>query len=174
MTADGGGTWRRQAIGTVASPAIGAAYADVHGDTYAEIHFSDLQHGVALATLMTPWPSGSTAVPCPAPGTNGLGQRCNSVPLACAGFATSDGGTTWSTLADAPCHVGLTTWSTPRLGEQASPDTSDVATTVDGGVTWHAAALPGLEKGKSFLSSASVLTAVSGQTLRLAGVLSVS
>ena len=130
LTHDGGMTWSSTPVGTVPSGA---------DDTNSlSVHFSDPLHAVALAGVY------SHAVA--KPGHAGAGL----VAVACAGWSSGDGGTTWAPIPGAPCSDD-DLWASPSVGLiiPVADGGPLVSLTTDGGLTWTRGSLPGVTSGDS-------------------------
>jgi len=146
LTHDGGRTWSGTPVGSF-------AWADGE-DSRVVVHFSDVQHGVVLAASWIYLQTGSDQPP------------SGATPRECAGWTTSDGGSSWTALDAPPCTAGVA-WSTPDLGIGLPFNRGgDIAITQDGGRTWVRSAVPGVGPSDT-LWRAFITTAGDGM-LRLA------
>jgi hypothetical protein len=122
-TTDGGLTWKL-------SEAAAFAEGD-HLGLYAATHFIDAYHGVALVARPLE----------PASATPGLEPTFQS----CVEYLTVDGGATWSGPRASAClGLGGVSWFNRSVGVMRVDSGTTVSTTVDGGLTWRTAALPGI------------------------------
>ena len=65
----------------------------------------------------------------------------------CGEYATVDGGATWTGPRESVCIPGAVTWTTRSAGVAFQTSRTAVASTLDGGLTWRTAPLPGIPTG---------------------------
>jgi hypothetical protein len=140
LTDDGGRSWRKVTAG--------ALPASVGADVLGAVHFSDARHGVALGTLRASTTEGT-----------GFGA-----PVRCMGWATDDGGRTWTDIAGAPCLWLPPTWPTSTLGYLVDGNRETWVTT-DGGRTWGHGSLPDPGAGIETWTTSAVVTPAGGVRL---------
>jgi hypothetical protein len=122
-TTDGGLTWKSSEA---------AAIPEVTGlSLVTTTHFADTDHGVAFVTR---------PVEPPAPGSS----PSFTTYQGCVEYITVDGGATWSGPKASACLPGGVNWATRSAGIALQASRTAVASTIDGGLTWRTAPLPGI------------------------------
>ncbi len=126
-TTDGGLTWKPSEI---------VEFAQGTGlGLFTGAHFGDAVHGVAFVTRpLEPQPGGASAVPW--------------IYRECSEYVTDDGGATWDGPRTSVCLGGMVTWADRTTGALSDIARTSVSTTVDGGLSWRTALLPGIPSGQ--------------------------
>ncbi len=125
-TVDGGVTWQPSEIAAVADePGLGLL---------TSTHFADASHGVAFVTRPVEPPAAGSS-----PGF--------TTYQGCVEYVTVDGGASWTGPKESACIPGAVTWATRSAGVAFQTSRTAVASTLDGGLTWRTAPLPGIPTG---------------------------
>lgn len=122
-TIDGGLTWKSSEAAAIPE-ATGLSLID-------DTHFADADHGVAFVTR---------PVEPPAPGSS----PGYTIYQGCVEYVTVDGGATWTGPKASACLPASVDWATRNAGVAIQPSRRAVVSTVDGGLIWRTANLPGI------------------------------
>jgi len=122
-TIDGGLTWKSSEA---------AAIPEVTGLSLITFtHFADADHGVAFVTRPVEPPAAGSS-----PGF--------TTYQGCVEYITGDGGATWTGPKASACLPASVNWATRSAGVALQLSRRAVSSTVDGGLTWRTADLPGI------------------------------
>jgi hypothetical protein len=126
-TSDGGLTWESSEV---------VAFAQGTGlGLFTGTHFSDAGHGVAFVSRpVEPKPGGALS-------TSWVYRECTE-------YITADGGATWTGPVTSVCLGGAMTWASRTTGVLSDIARTSVSSTVDGGLSWRTALLPGIPSGQ--------------------------
>jgi hypothetical protein len=128
-TADGGLTWKSSEVAAITDQAgLGLTFWT---------HFADVDHGVTLVSRLV-----ESSSPAPVTGA----QTYES----CVEYITDDGGETWTGPTPSVCLYAGVSWATRMAGVAPQGARTTVSSTIDGGLTWRTAPLPGMASGEVY------------------------